>query len=240
MLQNVWVESKGPVDTWLWCRCFKCVLLSLWCLGRKVFGNCIDSSPLPSFLFKAVNTSLYKNSTLRRLNGRLLIKKRICCLWKQFLSFMSNSHFIALSSTTIANTTSQWGLLIKVRLYFLRNEILFLRNHTPPKPPPLLPLPPRPPPFHSYIGFQILQGNFPSANVISLWHMLTNDLRISIHLKSHAKSRQWLVCGIFISLTDIFCRIGTIMNSNSYRSNWSSSPYVLQWYYNILGPVVQN
>ena len=28
---------------WLWSRCFGCVLLSLWCLGRKVLGNCIDS-----------------------------------------------------------------------------------------------------------------------------------------------------------------------------------------------------
>ena len=28
---------------WLWCRCFKCVLLSLWCLGRRELGNCIDS-----------------------------------------------------------------------------------------------------------------------------------------------------------------------------------------------------
>ena len=28
---------------WLWCRCSKCVLFSLWCLGRKVFGDCIDS-----------------------------------------------------------------------------------------------------------------------------------------------------------------------------------------------------
>ena len=35
---------------WLWCRCFKCVLLSLWCLGRKVLGNCIDSWTLLSFL----------------------------------------------------------------------------------------------------------------------------------------------------------------------------------------------
>ena len=35
---------------WLWCRCFKCVLLSLWCLGRKVFGNYIDSWSFPSFL----------------------------------------------------------------------------------------------------------------------------------------------------------------------------------------------
>ena len=28
---------------WLWCRCFKYVLLSLWCFGWKVLGNCIDS-----------------------------------------------------------------------------------------------------------------------------------------------------------------------------------------------------
>ena len=35
----------------LQCCCFKCVLLSLWCLGRKVLGNCIDSWSLPSFLF---------------------------------------------------------------------------------------------------------------------------------------------------------------------------------------------
>ena len=27
----------------LWCFCIKCVLLSLWCLGRKVLDNCIDS-----------------------------------------------------------------------------------------------------------------------------------------------------------------------------------------------------
>ena len=27
----------------LWGRCFKCVLLSLWCLGWKMLGNCIDS-----------------------------------------------------------------------------------------------------------------------------------------------------------------------------------------------------
>ena len=34
---------------WLWCRCFECVLLSLWCLGRKLLGNCIDSWSLPYF-----------------------------------------------------------------------------------------------------------------------------------------------------------------------------------------------
>ena len=34
---------------WLWCRSFTCVLLSLWCLGRKVLGNCIDSWSMPSF-----------------------------------------------------------------------------------------------------------------------------------------------------------------------------------------------
>ena len=27
----------------LWCHCFTCVLLFLWCLGRKVLGNCIES-----------------------------------------------------------------------------------------------------------------------------------------------------------------------------------------------------
>ena len=27
----------------LWCRYFKYVLLSFWCLGRRVLGNCIDS-----------------------------------------------------------------------------------------------------------------------------------------------------------------------------------------------------
>ena len=36
---------------WLWCRGFKCVSLSLWFLGQKVFGNCIDSRSLSSFLF---------------------------------------------------------------------------------------------------------------------------------------------------------------------------------------------
>ena len=37
----------------LWCRCFKCVLLSLWCLGRNALGiNCIDSRSLPYFLLK--------------------------------------------------------------------------------------------------------------------------------------------------------------------------------------------
>ena len=35
---------------WLWCCCFKYVL-SLWCLWRKVVGNCIHSWSLPSFLF---------------------------------------------------------------------------------------------------------------------------------------------------------------------------------------------
>ena len=34
----------------LWCRCFKCVLLFLWCLGQTVLSNCIDSWLLPSFL----------------------------------------------------------------------------------------------------------------------------------------------------------------------------------------------
>ena len=33
---------------WLWCRYFKCTLLSLWCLGRKLLGNCIDSWSLLS------------------------------------------------------------------------------------------------------------------------------------------------------------------------------------------------
>ena len=37
---------------WSWCRCFKCILLSLWYLGWKVLGNCIDSWSLPFFLFK--------------------------------------------------------------------------------------------------------------------------------------------------------------------------------------------
>ena len=33
----------------LWCRCFKCVFLSLWYVGRKVLGNYIYSLSLPSF-----------------------------------------------------------------------------------------------------------------------------------------------------------------------------------------------
>ena len=45
-LANFW-ERNLPfvfllVVFWLWCRCFKCVLLSLWYLGRKMFGNYID------------------------------------------------------------------------------------------------------------------------------------------------------------------------------------------------------
>ena len=35
---------------WLWCRSFKCVILSHHCLVRKVLGNCIDSWSLPSLL----------------------------------------------------------------------------------------------------------------------------------------------------------------------------------------------
>ena len=35
---------------WFWCRCFKCVLLPVKCLRRKVWGNCIDYWSLPSFL----------------------------------------------------------------------------------------------------------------------------------------------------------------------------------------------
>ena len=55
-LANCW-ERDYPfgfllVVFWLWCHCFKCVLLSLWCLGRKVSDNYIDSWSLPSFLFK--------------------------------------------------------------------------------------------------------------------------------------------------------------------------------------------
>ena len=38
------------VVVWLSCRCFYCVLISLWYLGRKLLSNCIDSWPLPSFL----------------------------------------------------------------------------------------------------------------------------------------------------------------------------------------------
>ena len=53
-LANFW-ERNCPfgflfVVFWLWCRCFKYVLLSLWWLGRRVLGHCIDSWSLPSFL----------------------------------------------------------------------------------------------------------------------------------------------------------------------------------------------
>ena len=46
-LANLW-ERNCPFDfllvvSWLLCRCFKCVLLSFWCLGRNVLGYCIDS-----------------------------------------------------------------------------------------------------------------------------------------------------------------------------------------------------
>ena len=44
---------------WLRCRCFKCVFLSLWCLGRKVLGNCIDSWLLHSFLFIRITTGTF-------------------------------------------------------------------------------------------------------------------------------------------------------------------------------------
>ena len=37
---------------WLWCLCLKCVLLSIWCLGRKELDNGIDSWSLTSFLFR--------------------------------------------------------------------------------------------------------------------------------------------------------------------------------------------
>ena len=36
---------------WLWCRCFKRTLLSLWCIRRKVLVNCFISWLLSSFLF---------------------------------------------------------------------------------------------------------------------------------------------------------------------------------------------
>ena len=41
----VW-DRNGPfgilfVVFWLWCRCFKCVLLSLWCLERKQVNICM-------------------------------------------------------------------------------------------------------------------------------------------------------------------------------------------------------
>ena len=44
-LANVW-ERNCPsgfllVMVWLWCRCFKCVFFSPWCLGTEILGNCI-------------------------------------------------------------------------------------------------------------------------------------------------------------------------------------------------------
>ena len=45
---------------WLWCSCYKCVLLSLWCLGQKMLGNCIEYWSLPSFLF--VSSKIYDKS----------------------------------------------------------------------------------------------------------------------------------------------------------------------------------
>ena len=60
----------------LWCRCFKCVLLSPWCLGRKVLGNCIDSWSLPSFLLNrfAIEAAAILYTVLRRQNGLQLLK----------------------------------------------------------------------------------------------------------------------------------------------------------------------
>ena len=46
---------------WL-CRCFKCVLFYLRCLGRNVSGNCIDSWSLPSFLLSK-RTSVHTSDT---------------------------------------------------------------------------------------------------------------------------------------------------------------------------------
>ena len=66
-LANFW-ERNCPfgfllVMFLLWCRCFKCVLLSLCFLGRTVLGNCIESDHcLPffydrrdDFIFSVVN-----------------------------------------------------------------------------------------------------------------------------------------------------------------------------------------
>ena len=55
LLGNFWERNYHfgffLVVFWLWCRFFKCALLSPWCLGQKVLGNGIDSWLLPSFLF---------------------------------------------------------------------------------------------------------------------------------------------------------------------------------------------
>ena len=59
-LPNLW-ERNCPfgflrVVFWLWCRRFKCVLLSLCSLGRKVvLGNCIDFWSLPFFLYSLLS-----------------------------------------------------------------------------------------------------------------------------------------------------------------------------------------
>ena len=62
---------------WLWCRCFKCVLLSLWCLGQKVVGNCIDSWSQSSFQFDSIGQlGLISDPHRNQIKHRLCITGR--------------------------------------------------------------------------------------------------------------------------------------------------------------------
>ena len=44
---------------WFSCRCFECVLFSLWCIGTDGVSKCIDSWSLLSFLFFFLKSHLY-------------------------------------------------------------------------------------------------------------------------------------------------------------------------------------
>ena len=79
---------------WLWCRCFRCVLLSIWCLVRKVLGNCINCINiwlLPSRLFiKNCVTYFWlkkkkkcMSSALEKDLNSCLLNRDISCFHKQ-------------------------------------------------------------------------------------------------------------------------------------------------------------
>ena len=101
-LANFW-ERNCPfgcllVVFWLWCRCFKCVLLFVWWLGRKVLSNCIESWSLPFFL--SIHTIMRYAYLSRRCVTDVFIYTLVLYAYlpqNVWLMFSSHTHVVCLS-----------------------------------------------------------------------------------------------------------------------------------------------
>ena len=97
------------VGFWLWCSCFKRVLLSLWCLGRKVLVVVLipDHCPLFYFYYRISDNGYFLTLqliTLSKLSAQATLSKLFCLPSEKVYILKGNNliPFLSFQSRTLS------------------------------------------------------------------------------------------------------------------------------------------